>query len=69
MNNEDHVIFTRERVEMEGAVAGGVSGEEHGSFKAGSSRFIAPMWTGGLHVSTRLYNACCIAGGRRCCYL
>lgn len=47
MNNEDHVIFARERVEMEGAVAGGVSGEEHGSFKAGSSRFIAPMWTGG----------------------
>lgn len=32
---------------MVGAVAGGVSGEEHGSFKAGSSRFICADVDGG----------------------
>lgn len=39
-----------------------------GGFKAGSSRFVDADadWA---RISTRLYNTCCIAGGRCCCYL
>lgn len=72
MNNEDRVICARERGAMEGAAAGVglvIVGEERGSFKAGSSRFVGADADGGPHVWTRLYNARCIAGGQRCCYL
>lgn len=73
MNNEDRVICAREKGETEGAAAmteGGVIVERNtAALKQVAAVLLALMRTGGPRVSTRLYNACCIAGGRRCYYL
>lgn len=68
MNNEDRVICARERVETEGVAGREVMERKTAALKQVAAVICADV-DGGLHVSTRLYNACCIAGGRRCCYL